>query len=119
MIGRAIASPDSAQAMKISAVMCRSSVVSLNPGSAVAVQLQRGDIHGSGAGHTPQRDQPRLFSAQLGEVRRTPHGAEAIGACGAQVDGAKAGVLGGGQRLHGLLRWLTTGQCIATGCGSQ
>lgn len=64
-------------------------------------------FHGSGAGHTPQRDQSRLFSAQLGEVRRTPHGAEAIGACGAQVDGAKAGVLGGGQRLHGLLLWLT------------
>lgn len=44
MIGRAIASPDSAQAMKISTAMCRSSVVSLNPGSAVAAHLQRGDI---------------------------------------------------------------------------
>ena len=44
MIGRAMQSPDSEQASKMSAVMCRSSVVSLNPGSAVAAHLQRGDI---------------------------------------------------------------------------
>jgi hypothetical protein len=48
-----------------------------------------------------QGDEAVLFLAELRRVGRTPHGAEAVGAGGPQVDGAEAAVLVDGQRFHG------------------